>query len=136
MTKRILATAILLLGLAAMGQAATPDQPYMEAARADLMKAKSELQMATRDKAGHRAKALALVNQAIAQVNAGIAYARRHHHALRPDQPHMQAALDDLRNANRNLDQAMADKGGHRAKAIELVKAAIDEVNLGIQAGR
>ena len=136
MTKRILGIAILLLGLAAIGQAATPDQPYMEAARADLMKAKSELQMATRDKGGHRAKALALVNQAIVQVNAGIVYARRHNHAPRPDQPHMQAALDDLNNANRNLDQATADKGGHRGKAIELVKAAIDEVNLGIQAAR
>jgi hypothetical protein len=136
MTKRILGIAILVLGLAAIGRAATPDQPFMEAARADLMKAKSELQMAMRDKGGHRAKALSLVNQAIAEVNRGIAFARRHNHAMRPDQPHMQAALDALNNAKGNLDKANPDKGGHRAKAIELVKAAIDEVNLGIQAAR
>jgi hypothetical protein len=48
----------------------------------------------------------------------------------------MQAALDALNNAKGNLNQATADKGGHRAKAIELVRAAIDEVNLGIQAAR
>jgi len=136
MTKRILVIAILLVGLAAIGQAAIPDQPFMEAARADLMKAKAELQLATRDKGGHRAKALSLVNQAIAEVNRGIAFARQHNHALRVDQPHMQAARDALNNARGNLDQATADKGGHRAKAIDLVKAAIDEVNLGIQAAR
>lgn len=136
MTKRILGIAILLVGLAAIGQAATPDQPFMQAARADLMKAKAELQLATRDKGGHRAKALSLVNQAIAEVGRGIAFDRRHNHALRGDQPHMQAALDALNNARGNLNQATADKGGHRAKAIELVRAAIDEVNLGIQAAR
>ncbi len=136
MLKRILGIAILTLGVAAISQAATPDQPFMEAARADLQKARAELQLATRDKAGHRAKALSLVNQAIGQVNAGIAYARRHNHAMLPDQPHMQAALDALNNAKNNLDKAAADKGGHRGNAIELVKAAIDEVNLGIQAAR
>ena len=136
MTKRILGIAILLLGLAAIGQAATPDQPFMQAARADLMKAKSELQMATRDKGGHRAKALSLVNQAIAEVDRGIAFDRRHNHALRADQPHMERAKGALESAKDNLDRATADKGGHRAKAIELVRAAIDEVNLGIQAAR
>ncbi len=52
-----------------------------------------------------------------------------------PDQPHMQAALDHLKSARKNLDKANADKGGHRAKAIALVNQAIDEVNLGISAG-
>jgi len=47
----------------------------------------------------------------------------------------MQAALDHLKSARKNLDKANADKGGHRAKAIALVNQAIDEVNLGISAG-
>src|ERR1051326_2745966 len=136
MAKRILGIVILLVGLAAIGQAATPDQPFMEAARADLQKAKSELQMATRDKGGHRAKAVDLVTRAIGQVNAGIQYARRHNHAAAPDQPHMQAALDALQSARNNLDKANADKGGHRANAIQLVNDAIAEVRLGIQAAR
>jgi len=52
------------------------------------------------------------------------------------DQPHMQSALDSLRNAKRELDQATSDKGGHRAKAIDLVKEAIAEVKAGIEAAR
>lgn len=52
------------------------------------------------------------------------------------DQPHMQAALDALRLARRELDQATADKGGHRAKAIGLVNDAINQVEKGIQFDR
>lgn len=134
--KKLFGSLIVILALFAAAQAAAPDQPFMEAARADLQKAKAELQLAMRDKGGHRAKALSLVNRAIAEVNAGIAYARRHSHAAAPDQPHMQAALDALNGANDNLDKAEADKGGHRAKAIGLVRDAMAEVKLGIDAGR
>jgi len=48
------------------------------------------------------------------------------------DQPHMQAALDSLRNAQRELRAAEADKGGHRVKAERLVSDAIAEVEKGI----
>jgi hypothetical protein len=51
-------------------------------------------------------------------------------------QPHMQAALDALRLARRELDQASEDKGGHRVKAIGLVNQAIAEVEKGIQFDR
>jgi len=47
-------------------------------------------------------------------------------------QPHMTAALDELRSARSELDAAMADKGGHRGKAIALVDDAITEVRAGI----
>jgi hypothetical protein len=52
------------------------------------------------------------------------------------DQPHMQAALDALRNAKRELDAADADKGGHRVKAIRLVEQAIAQVEKGISFDR
>ena len=52
------------------------------------------------------------------------------------DQPHMQAALDALRLARRELEQASADKGGHRAKAIGLVNDAINQVEKGIEFDR
>jgi hypothetical protein len=136
MLKRIGGVLLVVFALITVAGAAPPDQPFMEAARADLQKAKSELQMATRDKGGHRAKAVDLVNRAIGQVNAGIQYARRHNHASAPDQPHMQAALDALQSARNNLDKANADKGGHRANAIQLVNEAIAEVRLGIGAAR
>jgi hypothetical protein len=41
-----------------------------------------------------------------------------------------------LESARNNLDHATNDKGGHRARAIDLVKDAIDEVKRGIEAGR
>jgi hypothetical protein len=52
------------------------------------------------------------------------------------DQPHMQSALDALRLAKRELEQASTDKGGHRAKAIEHVNQAIAQVERGIEFDR
>jgi hypothetical protein len=125
-----LLTAVVIAG-------AAPDQPFMRAAKVDLQTAKSELQRATPDKGGHRVKAIALTNQALGQVNAGIAFDRRHNHAAfaaAPDQPHMQAALAALESAKNNLERASADKGGHRSKALDYVKDAISEVKRGIDA--
>ncbi|HEY6120266.1 MAG TPA: hypothetical protein VIV66_09925 [Pyrinomonadaceae bacterium] len=138
---------ISFLTLTALSYGKPPDQPFMQAALDDLRKSKAELQVAEHNKGGHRAKALGLVNSAISEVNKGIAFARHYQHPQTdsnatsrslttfPDQPHMRAALALLEDAKRNLDSAVADKGGHRAKAIELVNAAIDEVNKGIEAG-
>ena len=47
-------------------------------------------------------------------------------------QPHMSSALDRLREAQKSLEAATHDKGGHRAKALKLVKEAIVEVDQGI----
>jgi hypothetical protein len=47
-------------------------------------------------------------------------------------QPHMAAALDELRAARAELQTAAADKGGHRVRAIELVDDAIEQVRRGI----
>ena len=60
---------------------AYPEQPRMTAARADLNKAKAQLQNAMRNKGGHRAKAIGLINSAISEINAGIRFDRRHNHA-------------------------------------------------------
>jgi hypothetical protein len=90
-----------LLIACALVKATPPDQPNMESARSNLQSAKANLLTAEHNKGGHRAKALNLVNQAIAEVNKGIAFSRRHNHAETfapaPDQPHMQAALDFLK---------------------------------------
>jgi len=136
---------LFLLGVTGLA-GAVPDQPNMEAARTSLQTAKAELQKALPDKGGHRVNALKLVNAAIAEVNQGIAFARKHNHASAltleslfggtPDQPHMQNALTALESARDSLDKAEPDKGGHRAKAIGYVKDAIDQVKQGIEAGR
>ena len=50
-------------------------QPHMTAARGYLQSALSELNAANTNKGGHRANAIKLVTQAIAEVNDGINYA-------------------------------------------------------------
>lgn len=50
-------------------------------------------------------------------------------------QGHMYAALDHLQQSLNQLQVAIPDKDGHRVNAINLVQQAINEVNLGIQAG-
>lgn len=47
-------------------------------------------------------------------------------------QPHMKAALESLQKAKEQLEKASSDKGGHRLKAIGLVKDAIEETKKGI----
>lgn len=47
-------------------------------------------------------------------------------------QPHMQEALRALNAALRSLQQAEANKGGHRGRAMALVEQAIQEVRAGI----
>lgn len=72
----VLALAAVLTGGFLMGRASA-DQPRMKAALGHLQAAKSELEGATNDKGGHRVKALRAVNEAIEQVEKGIAFDRR-----------------------------------------------------------
>ena len=74
------AMAALVAGAMAIGMGvgfgvsqAQPPQPHMQNALASLQAAASELQLASHDKGGHRARALALTNDAITQVQAGMA---------------------------------------------------------------
>lgn len=137
---------VVMFMLGAVAIAGAVDQPNMQAARSSLQTAKAELQKATPDKGGHRVNAIKLVNAAILEVNAGIAFDRQHNHAsalsverlfaVGPDQPHMQNALTALENAKDSLEKATTDKGGHRVKALGFVKDAIDEVKKGMDAAR
>jgi hypothetical protein len=141
--RRVLGVFVLLCTLAGVAFA---DQPRMAAARGELQQAKMQLQAAMANKGGHRVKAIEYINAAISEINQGIAFDRRHNHARAkldevfglvssPDQPHMQQALDHLRQAKGNLEAATTDKGGHRRKAIGYVDDAIDQVKKGIDAG-
>jgi hypothetical protein len=47
-------------------------QPHMQAALRALRSSKAELEAAIPDKGGHRVKAIGLVDQAIAEVQAGV----------------------------------------------------------------
>jgi len=57
---------------------ASADQPHMQAALEHLRMARTELEKAERDKGGHRAAALKLTSDAIAEVERGISYDRHH----------------------------------------------------------
>lgn len=71
--RRTLAAGICVVALGAFGIGyALAAQPHMQAALAALQTAKAELEAAIADKGGHRVKALALVNDALTEVRAGI----------------------------------------------------------------
>ena len=50
-----------------------------------------------------------------------------------PGQPHMQNALSALQEARQQLVEAVPDKGGHKAQAINLVDQAINQVQMGME---
>ena len=56
-------------------------------------------------------------------------------HADDDDQPHMQAALEALRQAKHHLEEAKHDKGGHRAAALRATDEAIRHVEIGMKVG-
>jgi hypothetical protein len=74
-TRRSALTTIGLVGLALPGLLEGEPQPHMRAALDALRNAKRHLVLAEADKGGHRVKALGLVNDAITETEAGIAYA-------------------------------------------------------------
>ncbi|MFZ5669775.1 MAG: hypothetical protein ACOY4K_09780 [Pseudomonadota bacterium] len=78
--RKLIATTILAAAFAAgaLAGAAIADQPKMHSALDHLRAARADLQDATRDKGGHRDRALTATNNAIAQVEAGIRFDRRH----------------------------------------------------------
>ena len=71
-----LGTACTILGAAIGGGAAMAYQGHMFNALNDLQAARHELAVASDNKGGHRDAAINLVDQAIGEVNAGIAYAQ------------------------------------------------------------
>ena len=64
---------------------------------------------------------------------AGVLAAHLASSAVADPQPYMRDALASLQSAKGALEQATHDKGGHRAKALELTRAAIDQVQAGIR---
>jgi hypothetical protein len=76
-TSRVRGPLLLLaaLVLAFAAGRAVANQPHMQNALAALQNAQSELQQATPNKGGHRERAMALVSDAITQVEAGIGFA-------------------------------------------------------------
>jgi hypothetical protein len=71
-------SALALCAALTLGSPALAAQPHMEAALGSLQQARAELEKATADKGGHRAKAMQTIDRAIDQVKAGIEWDRKH----------------------------------------------------------
>ena len=52
--------------------------------------------------------------------------------SMKADQPHMQRALELLRQARAEIQAASPTKGGHRTTAVEHINRAIEQVEKGI----
>lgn len=72
---RAAAGAALLAAFAAGCASGPPGQPHMQNALDSLQTAQSELQLAAPNKGGHRERAMALVSEAMSQVDLGIRFA-------------------------------------------------------------
>ena len=67
---------VLVAAVAAMGlQSARAGQPHMQNALTHLREARTALERAEHNKGGHRERAIERINQAIAEVEAGMAAA-------------------------------------------------------------
>ena len=69
-----LAGALTFVTFNSIETAQAEPQPHMRAALGMLKQARTQLQRGSHDKGGHRVKALVLTNEAIEQVEKGIAY--------------------------------------------------------------
>lgn len=74
---RVMLMVPFLAALFLIGCVTGAGQPRMEATLGHLRSARAELQGAMANKGGHRVRAIRLVNRAIAEVQAGMAYAAR-----------------------------------------------------------
>jgi hypothetical protein len=68
----------ITVGFSSVRPASAEAQPRMVEAREHLKAGRASLDAAQADKGGHRVKAIALVDQALAEVNAGIAFDNAH----------------------------------------------------------
>lgn len=79
MKVKLISAAVGAAGVFALGcfaGQATADQPHMQSALGLLRSARAELVEARANKGGHRERAIELVDRAISETQAGIAFAR------------------------------------------------------------
>jgi len=53
-----------------------------------------------------------------------------------PEHPHIRAAVEELREARRELQTAARDFCGHRAEAVEATNAALKQLQLALDCAR
>jgi hypothetical protein len=71
--------------------------------------------------------ALCSIGALVVSIGAQVAFAEDMCHG----QPHMQSALEHLRQARAELEKAEHNKGGWRERAVQAVETALRETNAG-----
>ena len=138
------------LSLGFVARVALAGQEHMHAALVHLHIAKMCGNSAADNKGGWKKAAMDSVELAIKEVREGITYDKTHTsenenqsaqkeaepaHAKLPknNQAWMQAMHDELVLAKKELNDADADKGGHRKNAIDAIDIALKEVQKGVE---
>jgi len=130
---------VLSVSLAAVATAAAQEKakyPQLQAALSELSDAKAELEASKLDYGGKKEKALKAIHEAQTSLKLLLAVkgdvkgggrARDYYKAYK-DHPHARAALADLRQARRELQEAKTDFQGNRKEALKKVDHAIEQL--------
>lgn len=113
------------------------NHPHLHAALHELREARQELDKSTAKFGGKKKQALAAIDDALTSLKLILAVKGDNfkgidrdtdHYKKHKDHPHIRAALEDLRDARRELNDAKADFGGNKKKALKDIDFAIDKL--------
>ena len=121
--------------------------PLIKRALSALQAAKSDLQNAAHDYCGHRVEALEATNAAINELQQALACAERNSSAetfemeepagSRAERhPNINRAISALGAAEGDLQNAARDFCGHRVKALDATRAALNQLRLAVECDR
>jgi hypothetical protein len=136
------ALAALAVTLAFAARSDAKGYPRMVAALGEMKEARTELREAGNDFGGHKVKAIGALDYAIEQMDLALravgddaAYVppKREVYKGYKHFPHLHHALVELRQARTQLKEAPTDFRGHKAKALEAVDAAIEQLDKAIK---
>jgi hypothetical protein len=135
MTKMMMALSacVLLAGAQAWAEPKVK-HPNLHAAIFELREARTELKEAKKDFGGKKEKAIKAINAAIDSLKKCLDIKGDDYKGLDRDKdrkkfkdhPKLRSALEDLRDAKRDLKEAGTNFGGHKKQAIADIDAAIN----------
>lgn len=133
---------IACVGVAAVVAAAGADEkqkvkyPKLQAALWELREAKAELEASKVEDGGKKKKALEAIHEASVSLKVILAVKgdttdaahEKDYYKAYKDHPHLRAALADLKEARRELNDAETDFQGNRKEALKKIDEAIDRI--------
>jgi hypothetical protein len=140
MNRKLLATA-LVAGLTLLSldtsRASAEEHPRLHSALFEMRHARTDLKEAKHDFGGHRARAVAALDEAIIQVDKALKAvgdnirgkpAGKDAYKGYANHPHIRHALGEAREARAELRAAAHDYKGHREKAVQALNEVIDQL--------